>query len=134
MKLTYEEFQKLPMAYTFGVNADAYCARQYVNMQHRIVKEVVTDRIVPGDIYSGFKKPRVGYYKGSAGKICKTPRELWEHEYLTPWFDYPEHKPVRGGWYETDLGMVAWCGTHFMTGKFKQPKRWRGMRDVEVAA
>lgn len=132
MRMTFEEFRMLPMQYTFGLNTDAYCARKYVNPEHKIVQEVITHRKVKGDTYSGFKKPKVSYYKGNDGQIFNTARELWEHEYLTPWFTLSEHKPVWSGTYETDLGMKHWNGMYFATDRFKQPTRWRGMREVMV--
>jgi len=131
MRLTYEQLRKLPMTYIFGLNRDDLCARKYVNEEWRICKEVVTPRKIPGDIYSGFKKPKVSFYRGNDGPIYSTSRALYEGEFLTPWFSFPDHKPVRGGWYETDLGMVAWCGTHFITHQYKQPTKWRGMRDIQ---
>ena len=130
MRLTYKEFRMLPMTYVFGLNRDDLCARKYINQEWRIAKEVVTPRKVPGDIYSGFKKPKVSFYRGNAGKIYSTSRALWEAEFLTPWFTLSEHQPVREGIYETDLGMQHWGGTYFTTDMFKQPTKWRGMLDI----
>lgn len=132
MRLTYEEFRMLPMTYVFGLNRDDLCARKYINEKWRICKEVVTPRKVPGDIYSGFKKPKVSFYRANDGATYKTARELYEAEFLTPWFDLSQHKPVREGIYETDLGMNHWNGSYFATDRFKQPNKWRGMRDIEI--
>ena len=133
MKMTFEEFRMLPMQYTFGLNTDAYCARKYVNPEHKIVKEVITYRKVKGDIYSGFKKPKVSFYKGNDGQIFNTARELWEHEYLTPWFT--EGSPIRVGYYETDREMLFWTPFGWLRNQgdainVLPPQRWRGMREV----
>lgn len=131
MKLTYEEFQKLPMQYTFGLNTDDYCARKYCNEQFNLFKEVVTPRETPGDIYGGFKDPLVSYYIGM-GDIFDTPRDLYEGEFLTPWFT--DIAPAHSGWYETDRGML-WWGKEWKRAEgdvfpVLPPKQWRGMRDV----
>lgn len=141
--LTYEELAKLPMQYIFGLSGDEYCARKYVNEEWNIAKEVITDRVIPGDIYSGFKKPKVGFYRG-AGKVYDSPRKFWEGEFLTPWFTY-EHGsqkdwlPVRPGWYETkwrrsQLGMTWWSGQCWYTdetmNRLVAVTAWRGMRDI----
>lgn len=131
MILTYEEFSKLPMQYVLGINRDDYCARKYVNEQFGICKEVVTERNEAGNIYSGFKDPLVSFYLGNDGDIYKTARELYEGEFLTPWFDYATHKPVRDGYYETDCGMAFWYGnTLKVMQQQKVPTKWRGMKQV----
>lgn len=129
--LTFEEFQKLPMVYLFGINRDDYCARKYVNEQFSICKEVVTHRMVSGDIYSGFKEPLVSFYLGNDGDIYDTARELYEGEFLTPWFDLATHKPMRNGYYETDCGMAFWDGiTLKVIATQVVPTEWRGMKQV----
>lgn len=138
MTLTFEELQKLPMTYIFGINRYDLCARKYINEQWRIAKEVVTPRKVPGDVYSGFKKPKVSFYRGNIGAIYDSARALWEGEFLTPWLT--ECRPVRDGWYEADRGMLFFQ-TH--TGQWFRktddafpvlpPQRWRGMRDIPVS-
>lgn len=134
MRLTFEEFQKLPMTYVFGINRDDLCARKYVNNDWRICKEVITHRKVAGDIYSGFKKSKVSYYRGNDGAIYDTARALYEGEFLTPWFE--GKSPARMGWYETDRGMLFWISPYGWRRKEEDvfsvlpPKRWRGMRDV----
>jgi hypothetical protein len=139
MRLTHEEFVKLPMQYVLGINRDDYCARKYWNEQFDIHKEVITDRVESGNIYSGFKEPKVSFYRGAEGKIYDTSQELYDGEFLTPWFLLKEHKPVRDGIYETDLGMCYWGKHHkhhiFQSGhagvnRLNQPKMWRGMADV----
>jgi hypothetical protein len=119
------------MTYLFGLNHDAYCARKYVNEQFGICKEVITPRNVAGDIYSGFKEPKVSYYMGNDGQIYDSAQELYEGEFLTPWFDYATHKPVRDGYYETDCGMAFWYGNVLkVVNQQKAPTKWRGMVDV----
>jgi hypothetical protein len=131
MKLTREEFGKLPMQYVLGINRDDYCARKYWNEQFDIHKEVITDRVESGNIYSGFKEPKVSFYRGAEGKIYDTSQELYDGEFLTPWFDYAAHKPVRNGFYETDCGMAFWYeGTLKVAHQQKTPTKWRGMVDV----
>lgn len=131
MILTYEEFRKLPMQYVLGINRDDYCARKYINEQFGICKEVVTERNVAGNIYSGFKEPLVSFYLGNDGEIYKSAREFYEGEFLTPWFDYATHKPVRDGYYETDCGMAFWYGnTLKVMHKQKVPTKWRGMKQM----
>lgn len=70
-ELTFEEFCNLPFEYTFGMNGDVYAARLYKNHELGLVKEVVTYRKTPGDIYGGWKKPKVAYY------MQEDPREVW---------------------------------------------------------
>ncbi len=72
-ELTFEEFCSLPFEYTFGMNGDVYAARLYKNEEHGLVKEVVTYRKTPGDIYGGWKKPKVGYY------MSDDPKDVWYH-------------------------------------------------------
>jgi hypothetical protein len=137
MRLTFEELRMLPMTYVFGLNRDDLCARKYINEEWQIAKEVVTPRKVPGDIYSGFKKPKVSFYRGNTGKVYNSARALWEGEFLTPWFT--EVRPVRDGWYETDRGTLFF-ETH--TGQwFRDPVaaipvvgqlKWRGLLDIEL--
>lgn len=132
MLLTHEQFTKLPMDYIFGMNTDDYCARKYVNHQFRIYKEVITDRNVKGDIYSGFKEPKVSFYLGNDGRIYDTAQELYDGEFLTPWFDFATQKPVRDGHYETDCGMAMWSGQWFQMPQCQFISKWRGMVDVPV--
>lgn len=70
-EMTYEEFSEVPFTYTFGLNGDAYAARLYTNEELGLVKEVITHRKVPGDIYSGWKRPKVGYY------MTDEPKDVW---------------------------------------------------------
>ena len=127
MRLTREEFGKLPMQYSLGINRDDYCARKYWNEQFDIHKEVITDRVMAGNIYSGFKAPKVSFYRGAEGKIYDTAQELYEGEFLTPWFDYTT-PPVRSGWYKTDFGMLQYATAYGWLNI--RPNRWRGMVDV----
>jgi len=132
MKLTREEFGKLPMQYVMGINRDDYCARKYWNEQFDIHKEVITDRNVAGDIYSGFKEPKVSFYRGAKGEIYDTAQELYEAEFLTGWFG-TLLQPVRDGWYETEQGMVMFTAAGGWESE-EIPEMWRGMRDVIVKA
>ena len=127
MLLTELEFRKLPMTYLFGLNHDDYCARKYVNEQFGICKEVVTPRMVSGDIYSGFKEPKVSYYIGNDGQIYDSAQELYEGEFLTGWFGYV--LPVRDGYYETEQGMVMFTTAGGWESE-AVPEMWRGMVDV----
>jgi hypothetical protein len=133
MRLTYDEFRVLPMQYVLGLNAENYCARRFVNEQFGIIKEVVTPRKVPGDLYSGFGEPVVCFYIGD-GQDYPTIRDLYEGEFLTPW--YVGQNPVREGWYETDRGMLFWCPLGWLRHDddvitVLPPKQWRGMADVK---
>jgi hypothetical protein len=133
MRLTYDEFRTLTMRYVFGINAEEYCARRYINEQFGIVKEVVTPRKVPGDHYSGFGAPDVCFYIGN-GQTYPTARELYEGKFLTPW--HVGQSPVREGWYETDRGMLfwsplGWLGHDDDVFTVLPPKQWRGMADVQ---
>lgn len=132
MLLTYEEFTKLPMQYVLGINRDDYCARKYWNEQFNINKEVVTERVQAGNIYSGFKDPLVSFYRGNYGDIHKSARELYEAEFLTGWFG-TLLQPVRDGWYETEQGMVMFTSAGGWESE-EIPEMWRGMRDVTVKA
>lgn len=136
MLLTYDEFKKLPMQYVLGINRDDYCARKYWNEQFNINKEVITERVQAGNIYSGFKDPLVSFYRGNYGDIYKSARELYEAEFLTPWYELATHKPVRDGYYETNSGMAEWSTEkQWFTTPIRQcVTRWRGMRDVIVKA
>ena len=128
MLLTELEFRKLPMTYLFGLNHDAYFARKYVNEQFGICKEVVTHRNVAGDIYSGFKEPKVSYYMGNDGQIYDSAQELYEGEFLTGWFS-TLLMPVRDGYYETEQGMVMFTTAGGWESE-DVPEMWRGMVDV----
>jgi len=132
MKLTYEEFKKLPMQYVLGINRDDYCARKYWNEQFNINKEVVTERVEAGNIYSGFKDPLVSFYRGNDGDIYNSARELYEGEFLSPWFELAIHKPVYEGWYETNAGMAYWSTEKkwFTNAVAQFTTQWRGMADV----
>lgn len=132
--LTFEELAKLPMKYSFGINATDYCARRYINEEWGISKEVFTPRETPGDVYSGFKKPRIIYYRGR-GEMYDSPRKFWEAEFLTPWFTF-EQKPVRSGWYETDQGMLYWfhpghCWCKHIGSSPLKPTKWRGLKQID---
>jgi hypothetical protein len=144
MRLTYEEFRTLTMQYVFGINAEEYCARRYINEQFGIVKEVATPRKTPGDHYSGFGDPVVCFYIGD-GQTYTTARELYEGEFLTPWFHYKHGSsedwlPFRPGWYEacwtdTYSGMTWWSGECWYTNESMSHlvavTKWRGMADVK---
>lgn len=135
MRLTYDQFAKLPMQYVFGLNAEDYCARRYRNEQFGITKEVVTPRMTPGNHYSGFGKPEVCFYMGD-GPTHPTARALYEGEFLTPWLEGVA--PCRPGWYETDRGMLffetqnkEWYRSSADCFAVLPPKQWRGMADVK---
>ena len=132
MRLTHEEFVKLPMQYVMGINRDDYCARKYWNEQFDIHKEVITDRVESGNIYSGFKESKVSFYRGAEGEIYDTAQELYEAEFLTGWFG-TLLQPVRDGWYETEQGMVMFTSSGGWESE-EIPEMWRGMRDVIVKA
>jgi len=70
-ELTYAEFSELPFEYRFGMSGDVYAARLYVNEEFGLVKEVVTHRKRPGDIYGGWKKPKVACY------MKEDPKDVW---------------------------------------------------------
>lgn len=135
MRLTFEEFQMLPMQYTFGYSADTHGLRQYQNLQHKICKQVYTPR---NKRTGEWGKGEAAFMMTDTKEEFETARELWEHKYLTPWFT--EGRPVRDGWYQTDRGMLFFQ-TH--TGQWFRktddafpvlpPQRWRGMRDIPVS-
>lgn len=128
MRLTHEEFVKLPMQYVMGINRDDYCARKYWNEQFDIHKEVITDRVESGNIYSGFKEPKVSFYRGAEGKIYDTSQELYDGEFLTHWFG-SILLPVRHGLYETEHGMVMFTTSGGWESE-EEIEMWRGMVDV----
>jgi hypothetical protein len=130
MRLTHEEFVKLPMQYVLGINRDDYCARKYWNEQFDIHKEVITDRVESGNIYSGFKEPKVSFYRGANGKIYDTAQELYDGEFLTHWFG-SILLPVRNGLYETEHGMVMFTTSGGWESE-EEIEMWRGMVDVPV--
>lgn len=72
-ELTFDEFCALPFEYTFGMCGDIYAARLYKNEALGLVKEVVTYRKTFGDIYGGWKKPKVAYY------MSDDPKDVWYH-------------------------------------------------------
>ena len=72
-ELTFAEFCELPFEYTFGMSGDVYAARLYKNEALGLVKEVVTYRKVPGEIYGGWKKTKVGNY------MTDDPKDVWYH-------------------------------------------------------
>jgi hypothetical protein len=61
-ELTYEEFCNLPFDYVFGMTTDVCAARRWVCKEYGLVKEIITDRKIPGDVYAGWKNPRVCFY------------------------------------------------------------------------
>jgi hypothetical protein len=69
-ELTFEEFCKAPLTYTFGMTGDWGAHRAYRNKDLGIQKETVTKRKRYGDIYSGWQKPDVAYY------LDRDPREF----------------------------------------------------------
>jgi hypothetical protein len=133
MRLTYDEFCKLPLQYLFGYSAEDHGLRQHANQQHSIARQIYT----PRKISSGeWGKGEVTFMMIDTGEVFDSARDLWERKYLTPW--YVGQAPVRPGWYETDRGMLFWTGH---TGWVRDidteiqvlpPQRWRGMADVEV--
>jgi hypothetical protein len=134
MRLTYEEFRLLPMQYLQGMTFDWGAIRMLHNEQFNIYKETNTKRVRIGDVYSGWRKPEVCFYIGN-GPIYSTARELYEAEFLTPWFT--DQRPVRDGWYETDRGSLyfqthvgQWFRDTADIFPVLSPKKWRGMADV----
>ena len=143
MRLTFEEFRKLPMQYTFGYSAETHAVRQYQNFEHRICKQVYT----PRDKRTGeWGKGEAAYMMTDTTEEFETPRALYERKYLTPWFTY-EHGtnkdwlPTRPGWYETKwrhtkTGMHWWSGDCWYTDETMKRlvavTAWRGMRDIEL--
>ena len=70
-ELTFEEFSELPFKYVFGMSGDLCAARRYVNEEFGLVKEIVTKRARPGDIYGGWKDPEVCFYMND------DPLDVW---------------------------------------------------------
>lgn len=42
--MTLEELGAIPLQYTFGYSADTHAVRQYVNVEHKLAKQVYTPR------------------------------------------------------------------------------------------
>lgn len=135
MRLTYEEFCKLPMQYLFGYSAEDHGLRQHVNREHDIARQIITPRN-PKTLVWG--KGETAYMMTDTNEMFSSARDLWERKYLTPWLRGV--RPHRPGWYETDRGMLFWTGT---TGWVRDidteievlpPQQWRGLADVEVKA
>lgn len=61
-ELTFEEFCAQPLQYRFGITGDMSARRLYRNDDLGIQKEVHTQRVRPGDIYSGWKDGVVSYF------------------------------------------------------------------------
>lgn len=60
--LTFDEFRKLPLEYSMGINNDDGASRLYRNNEHGIQKEVHTKRKRKGDIYSGWEEGEIYYF------------------------------------------------------------------------
>jgi len=69
-ELTYEEFCTTKLMYTLGVSGDWGAHRKYRNERLGIQKETMTKRVRSGDIYSGWRKPKIVYY------LDRDPREF----------------------------------------------------------
>ena len=76
--LTFDEFGKLPLEYSMGINGDDGASRLYRNNEHGIQKEVHTKRKKKGDIYSGWKEGKVYYFLDGVDKEFRTIDELYK--------------------------------------------------------
>lgn len=82
-ELTFEEFCKQPLTYTFGMTFDWGAQRCYRNEQLGIMKETVTKRLRHGDIYSGWKDAKVTFFMDRDPREFRTVAELyvaWMHK------------------------------------------------------
>ena len=59
------------MQYVYGMSGDFYAARRYIDADLGVVKEVVTKRKRPGDIYGGWKEPELCFY------LVDDPQDVW---------------------------------------------------------
>ncbi len=61
-ELTFEEFCALPLQYALGMNGDWGARRLYRNDSIGLQKEVHTQRVRKGDIYSGWRESVVAFF------------------------------------------------------------------------
>lgn len=76
-ELTYEEFCEQPLTYTMGLVGEKGAQRMHRNEELGIQKEVFTERIVPGDIYSGWKDGEVYFYVDGDPREFRTSADLY---------------------------------------------------------
>lgn len=65
------------MEYIHGMSADWGAMRMYRNEDAGIQKETITKRMVAGDIYSGWRKARVGLFLDGDERQFKNVAELY---------------------------------------------------------
>ncbi len=76
-ELTFEEFCALPMQYTQGMSFDWGAMRLYRNNETGVQKEIVTERMVKGDIYSGWKPQEAVYFLDGDGRQFEAIDQLY---------------------------------------------------------
>jgi len=76
-ELTYEEFCKQPLRYTLGMTGDWGAQRQYRNDDLGVQKETITRRKRHGDIYSGWRTAKVGFFLDGDPREFTTVAELY---------------------------------------------------------
>jgi hypothetical protein len=77
-ELTYEEFCSAPLTYTLGMVGDWGAQRQYSNAELGIRREMVTRRKRYGDIYSGWREPKIAYFLNNDPRQFANSAELYE--------------------------------------------------------
>jgi hypothetical protein len=77
-ELTYEEFTSLPMQYTLGMTGNWGAQRMYRNERFGVQKEVVTERETPGDLYGGWKEPKVSFFLDGDPREFSNSAECYE--------------------------------------------------------
>jgi hypothetical protein len=75
--MTLEEFRKMPLTYTYGINGDAGASRLYRNEDLGIQMEVHTKRKRKGDIYSGWEEGAVSYFLDGDDREFKSVDDLY---------------------------------------------------------
>lgn len=76
--LTFDEFRKLSLEYSMGINSDDGASRLYRNNEHGIQKEVHTKRKRKGDIYSGWEEGEIYYFLDGVDKEFLTIDDLYK--------------------------------------------------------
>lgn len=76
-ELTFEEFCEMPITYTLGTTGDWGAHRMYRNELLGVQREIITYRMVDGDIYSGWKDSTCTYFMDGDSRQFATIADLY---------------------------------------------------------